>query len=167
VLFEPTRIETCKIGKKTVHVYRYRRLKTRRKVKDPAVIPISAELAAELQSVPLEPGTTKEMPFRHGNLTLRTDQRKWSDRVMAVMNAAGIDHVELPPDEQGRPQSKDANVKMLRHTFAVRMLIAGQRPEEIAKMLGHVNTKMVLRVYAPWVEGLDQAHIRRVISVGR
>jgi site-specific recombinase XerD len=166
VLHEPSRIETCKVGKKTVHIYRYRRLKTRRKVKAPAVIPISAELAAELQSVPLEPSTTKEMPFRHENLTLRSDQRKWSDRVMVVMDAAGIDQVELPPDEQGRPQSKDANVKMLRHTFAVRMLIAGQRPEEVAKMLGHVDTKMVLRVYAPWVKELDDAHIRRVTAIG-
>jgi integrase len=106
------------------------------------------------------------MPFRHENLPLRSDQRKWSDRVMVVMDAAGIDQVELPPDEQGRPQSKDANVKMLRHTFAVRMLVAGQRPEEVAKMLGHVDTKMVLRVYAPWVKELDDAHIRRVTAIG-
>jgi integrase len=62
---------------------------------------------------------------------------------------------------------KAANVKQLRHTFAVRQLKAGQRPEEVARMLGHVDTDMVRKHYAPWVADLDKAHIMRVLSVGK
>jgi site-specific recombinase XerD len=164
VLFEPSRIETLKVGKKTVHVYRYKRLKTGVQ----AVILISSELAAEFRSIPLEPGTTKDLPFRTEGLTLKHDQQKWSKRVMAVLDTAGIDHVELPTrDKHGRLQTKDANVKQLRHTFAVRQLKAGQRAEEVARMLGHVDTSMVITHYAPWVKDLDKAHILRVMSVGQ
>jgi hypothetical protein len=35
----------------------------------------------------------------------------------------------------------------------------GQRPEDVAKMLGDVDTEMVRRHYAPRVKDLDIAHI--------
>ena len=47
---------------------------------------------------------------------------------------------------------------------SVRALKAGQRPEEVAKMLGHVDTTMIYKHYAPWVKDLDDAHIKRVVS---
>jgi len=162
VLFEVSRIEATMVDKRKVYVYRYKRLKTGVQ----AVIPISVALAAELRDIPLESGTTAEMPFRTDGLKLRHDQEKWSKRVSAVLDAAGIEYVELPTrDKRGQVQTKDANVKMLRHTFAVRQLIAGQRPEELARMMGHVDTKMIYLHYAPFVKALDDAHIRRVVSV--
>ena len=56
-------------------------------------------------------------------------------------------------------------MKMFRHTFAVGCLTAGIPKENVARMLGHVSTEMIDAHYAPWVEGLDVAHIRRVREV--
>jgi hypothetical protein len=35
------------------------------------------------------------------------------------------------------------------------------RPEDVAKMLGHVDTEMIRKHYAPWVKDLDLVHITR------
>jgi integrase len=105
------------------------------------------------------------MPFRTLDLRLKKDQTKWSARISAVLEAAGVEHVDIPGrNANGRVVQKDSNAKQLRHTFAVRQLKAGQRPEEVARMLGHVDTEMIRKHYAPWVKDLDDAHIRRVVS---
>jgi integrase len=160
LLHQPSRIDAIKVGGKKEYVYRYERLKTG----VGAVIPISAELAAELKNVPLEPGTTEELPFRTEGLKLKLNQKVWSNRIGAVLDAAGVEWVELPRDKQGKVERKAANAKQFRHTFAVRQLKEGQRPEDVATMLGHVDTEMIKNHYAPWVEALDLAHISRVVS---
>ncbi len=155
------RIERRKVGRKTVYVYRYSRQKTGVR----AVIPIASDLAELLLAVPNEAGCDPEMPFRTVGLKLKKDQKKWSARIMIVIAAAGIETIRVPsPDEDGSWSEKDANVKMLRHTFAVEQLKAGQRVEDVARMLGHVDTEMVRRHYAPWVTDLDDAHITRVVE---
>ena len=162
VLHQPSRLEVHKVEGKNVYVYRYKRIKT----DVVAVIPISAALAAELKSVPLEAGIFEGMPFRTQGLKLKLNQKVWSNRIAAVLETAEVKWVELPGrDDHGRPMRKAANVKQFRHTFAVRQLREGQRPEEVARMLGHVDTEMVLKHYAPWVKDLDTAHITRVVSV--
>lgn len=60
---------------------------------------------------------------------------------------------------------KSTNVKMFRHTFAVGCLMDGVPKENVARMLGHVGTEMIDAHYAPWVKGLDDAHIRKVHEV--
>ena len=63
--------------------------------------------------------------------------------------------VELPTlDDAGRPRRKQANCKQFRHTFAVRQLKAGQRPEDVARMMGHVDAEMIRKHYAPWCRTL-------------
>jgi len=68
-------------------------------------------------------------------------------------------------DRNGNPITKSTNVKMFRHTFAVGWLMAGGDKETLAKMLGHVGTEMIDAHYAPWVKGLDDAHIRRMREI--
>ena len=161
VLFEPARLETHKVGSRKIAVFRYHRQKTGIQ----AVIPVPWDVAQELKSVPLEPGCEAAMPFRTLDLRLKKDQTKWSARISAVLEAAGVEHVDIPGrNANGRVVQKDSNAKQLRHTFAVRQLKAGQRPEEVARMLGHVDTEMIRKHYAPWVKDLDDAHIRRVVS---
>jgi hypothetical protein len=53
---------------------------------------------------------------------------------------------------------------MSRVVFAVQQLRAGVRPEQVAKMLGHVDTTMIRKHYAPWVEELDTAHVRMIVE---
>jgi hypothetical protein len=45
----------------------------------------------------------------------------------------------------------------------VRQLCAGQRPEEVARELGHSGTDLIYRHYAPWVKDMDMAHIARIV----
>lgn len=161
VLFDPARIRDLHIEGHTVSVYRYKRVKT----KIEAVVPLTVEIAALLRSVPMLAENPSSMPFRDPRLKLASDRNAWSLLVRHALKAAGVFWVELPTlDDAGKPRRKQANCKQFRHTFAVRQLRAGQRPEEVAKMLGHVNTDMVRKHYAPWVEEMDQAHISRVVK---
>jgi integrase len=153
--FYPNQLEKMRIAKRDVWVYRYKRQKT----KQTAVIPITADLAKMLLHLPLEPGVSKEAPFRIKGISLKAAQNRWSRRVQYVISAAEVTHVDLP---DGR--KKPANVKQLRHTAAVRWLRNGQRVEEVAKMLGHTDAEMVRRRYAPWVRDMDVAHVSRVVS---
>jgi integrase len=156
--FEQHKIEKMRIERRDVWVFRYKRQKT----KQQAVIPITAELARMLRHLPLEPGVSKDAPFRIRGISLKAAQNRWSRRVQHVISAAKVTHVDLPDGRR-----KPANVKQLRHTAAVRWLRNGQRVEEVAKMLGHTNAEMVRRHYAPWVRDMDVAHVSRVVAQWR
>lgn len=162
VLFEADRITDERVGKRVVPVYRYKRRKTR----VGAVIPLHAKVSKVLRSVSLSPRNTAVMPFRSKETkNPDNDVHLWSRRILRCLEVAGVTEVVLPVrDSHGKQRTKKANAKMLRHTFAVRQLKAGQRPEEVARMLGHVDATMVRIHYAPWVKELEEAHIRRVIG---
>jgi integrase len=98
--------------------------------------------------------------------SLRSHVGRRTDIWLGGTSVLGVEWVELPRVAKGRTRRKKANTKQLRHTFAVRQLKRGQRPEEVARMLGHVGTTVVYRHYAPWVKELDDAHIRRVTAIG-
>jgi integrase len=155
IQFTGAKLGEVTVGGKTVYVYRYKRQKTG----EDAVVPISAGLAEELKSVPAGPDSTKDIPFRTKGINLKADQNRWSRRVMRIVALAGVTHVDLP-----NGTTKPANVKQFRHTAAVRWLRQGQRVEEVARMLGHSDTSMVRKHYAPWVKDLDLAHITRVVA---
>lgn len=161
VMFEPARIRDHVVEGQQVSVYRYKRVKT----KVEAVVPLAADVATALRSVPKLSKNPPAMPFRDPEVKLVSDRNGWSLRIRQALKAANVKWVELPTmDDRGRPKRKQANCKQFRHTFAVMQLRAGQRPEEVAKMLGHVNTDMVRKHYAPWVEEMDHAHISRVLK---
>lgn len=161
VLFTQSQISDMNIGGQTISVYRYRRTKTDVE----AVVPLDPETVAVLRSVPVLPENPPGMPFRDPRLELRSDRSVWSGRVREALKLAKVRWVELPTrDDRGQPRRKAANCKQFRHTFAVQQLVAGQRPEEVAKMLGHVSADMVRVYYAPWVRELDTAHISRVVG---
>jgi integrase len=162
ILFEPSQISVTEIDGQDVHVFRYRR----RKTGVLAVIPVPRWLADDLLFVPPLKKHRSGLPFRtQTEADLRWDVRVWFGRIQRVLKKADVQYVLLPTrDAHGRQRRKSANAKMFRHTFAVRQLRAGQRPEEVARMLGHVDTTMVLKHYAPWVKDLDEAHVRRVVA---
>jgi site-specific recombinase XerD len=160
-LHENRRIERRHINGKVAIIYRYRRLKTN----VPAIIPITESLAKALENVPHEDGCMEGMPFRRSKSTLKHNQQLWSKRVQQVLHNAGVEFVDVPSrHKDGRPVRKDANVKMFRHTSAIRWLVAGHHAEDVAKMLGHKDTEMIKEHYGPWVEDLDNAFIQRVMT---
>ena len=162
VLHEPERITEEKVGDRVISVYRYARKKTG----VDAVIPLHADVVALIRNVPVSPQCDATMPFRsQATENPDHDVHLWSRRIQRVLRAAGVTEVVLPGrDTRGKKRTKKANAKMLRHTFAVRQLQNGQRPEEVARMLGHVDATMVRKHYAPWVKELEDAHIQRVIG---
>lgn len=164
VLFTRDKISKVRVDGENVFVYKYKRKKTG----TIAIIPIEAKVAEEILGAPSIPSGTPEMPFRVKDTELINNTHKWGNRIADVIRLAGVDYVILPGvDEFGNQRRKRANAKQFRHTFAVRQLIAGQRPEEVAKMLGHVNTQMLRAHYAPWVPEMDEAHLARVMGVQR
>jgi site-specific recombinase XerD len=149
-------------------VLRYLRTKTDVQ----AVVPLSSHMVQLLKEIPLTPDTVDTMPFRYQGNDLASDVHNWSRRIRRAMNLAGVSTVQLVEksglpavDRNGNPIVKSANVKMLRHTFAVGCLVAGVPKENVARMLGHISTDMIDAHYAPWVKGLDDAHIRKVREV--
>jgi integrase len=166
VLFDQNQIEPLSVDGRVISVFRYHRQKTRHKDSNVlAVIPLQEHVVRTLREVPSLAENPNDMPFRSNASDIRSDVHLWSRRIGRVLKAAGIRYVELPDkDLHGRKRQKKANAKQFRHTFAVRQLRSGQRPEEVARMLGHVDTTMVRKHYAPWVPELDHAHIRTVIQ---
>jgi integrase len=137
-----------------------------------AVIPLPPHMVELLREIPLGPDSIPDVPFRYPGNDLDSDVVKWSRRIGQVLEDAGVVEVQLVEksgvpafDRSGNPVMKATNVKMLRHTFAVGCLIAGVPKENLARMLGHIGTQMIDEHYAPWVKGLDDAHILKVREV--
>jgi len=137
-----------------------------------AVIALESHMIKLLKEITLAPGSICDMPFRYAGNDLASDVHNWSRRIRRILDGAGVTQVQLIEksgvpayDRNGNPVMKATNVKMFRHTFAVGWLVAGADKETVAKMLGHTSTDMIDAHYAPWVRGLDDAHIRRVREV--
>jgi integrase len=163
VLFHAKRIEDVAIDGETIHIYRYKRKKTGVQ----AIVRLSTEVAQMLRTVPRPLEGPEGMPFRDPRLQANSNRSEWSKRVIAVLHKAGVRWVDLPADDEGRMRRKQANCKQFRHTAAVRWLCEGQMPEDVAKMLGHVNADMVRKYYAPWVPDLEEAYLRRIVRMQR
>jgi hypothetical protein len=110
-----------------VHVYRYKC----RKTGVDAVVPLADWIIDDLMKVPPLKKSRPGLPFRtETEADIRWDVKVWGARIDRVIKKAGVEWVELPTrDKQGRFERKAANVKMFRHTLAVRQLKAGQQRE--------------------------------------
>jgi integrase len=158
--FDLRRVEQMQIDGRAIWVYQYDRHKTGIR----AVIPVTDDVVAKLRSVPLLPGNSADMPFRSPASDPKVDVHAWSHQIRRLLKVAGVEYVSLPATGRTRERTKAANAKQLRHTFACRQLIAGQRPEAVARMLGHVDATMVRKHYAPFIPELKEAHVRMVIG---
>ena len=163
VMFQTSLIKAEVVDRKRVQVLRYIRSKTDVE----AIIVLKEELAERLNKIPLAPESFPDRPFRYRGNKRSSDAHNWSRRIAQLIKLAEIGKVQLinrdgtpAIDNQGRAVTRDPNVKMLRHTFAVGQLLKGLRPEVVAKQLGHVNTDMIYSHYAPWCRERDVAHIR-------
>jgi integrase len=137
-----------------------------------AVVPLEPQMVELLKEIPLAPDSIPDMPFRYAGNDLASDVHNWSRRIRRALDGGGVTEVQLVEksgvpayDRNGNPIVKSTNVKMFRHTFAVGWLVAGADKETVAKMLGHTSTDMIEAHYAPWVKGLDDAHVRRVREI--
>jgi integrase len=167
VMFKPSMITDEVIDGKTVQVLRYHRAKTGVE----AIVVIDRVFAARLRNIPAGPSALEDRPFRYRGNLAQSDAHNWSRRIAKLIALAKIGGVQLMKrdgtpalDAHGKPLTHRGNVKMLRHTFAVGELLKGRKPEVVAKQLGHVDTNMVFRHYAPWCKERDIAHIKEQLA---
>jgi len=163
VMFQTSLIRDERIDGKAIPILRYRRKKTRVE----AVIVLDPKLAEALRKIPEIPDSVPDRPFRYRGSLASSDAHNWSRRISQLIKLAKIGRVQLvnrdgtpAVDDRGSAVTRNPNVKMLRHTFAIAQLLKGLRPEAVAKQLGHVDTAMIFRHYAPWCKERDLAHIR-------
>lgn len=161
VRFRQDMIEPTQVGKRKVSVFRYRRSKTGVM----AVVPLADGVVKVIRSAPPCTRGPEGMPFRCcPDTQIESDLADYSKQIRAVLKAAGVRWVVLPPDRDGRVRRKAANIKQLRHTFAIRMLLAKHSEETVARMLGHKNTVMLRKHYAPFIPRLDEMHVQTVVE---
>ena len=163
MLFRPEKIvdRYVAFSGKIVSSYSYFRRKTRRLKpgsRVQSVVNLPPEIAKILRNVPLTSSDTADMPFR-GKGVLRSDF--WSAPIRRCLEQARITHVSLGVGDDGVERFHTANVKQLRHTFAVRQLRAGHSMEDVARMLGHSGTDMIRTHYAPFVKELHHAAVEQ------
>jgi site-specific recombinase XerD len=171
VQFRADQIENTNVDGLVVPVMRYRRTKTQRKGSIEAVIPLAKDVAQKLRDVPSCTRCVPGMPFRYLNNIIKGDVHIWSRRIKQIIHAAAVKAVPLTCrdgrpalDKFGAPVTKAPDCKMFRHTFAVGELVHGVPEEVVARMLGHVDTDMIRKHYAPWCKQRDEAHIRAVLA---
>jgi integrase len=162
VQFGPGQIGQMKAGGTNVWVYQYYRKKTG----ELPVVPMRSAIVSVLQNIPMLDTNSRGMPFRSQRQSpkAKTDVADWSRRIAMILRAAGIRYVTLPVRGSKGTRQRPAKAKQLRQTFAVNRLEAGVRPEQAARMLGHVDTQMVYRHYAPFIDRLKEAHVRLVME---
>ena len=64
-----------------------------------------------------------------------------------------------------RAKVRPLSINNLRHSFASQNLIAGVPPLKVAKMMGHSDPAVTLKVYSKWAEG--EASNAEVMLAGR
>ena len=116
VLFDLTRLTDETHDGRTVTVYRYERQKTGVK----AIVPVSAEVASTLRTLPMLRDNPDTMPFRYASVDVNSDVHNWSRRIKRVLNAAGVEYVELPTrDRRGssneRQRTRSSSVTRSRY----------------------------------------------------
>ncbi|HEV8189510.1 MAG TPA: hypothetical protein VGP83_17275 [Pyrinomonadaceae bacterium] len=164
--FRPERIRSQEIDGELAFSYSYFRRKTRNSKahRIPCVMELPDWVAKTLLNVPLSSTDSAELPFR-GQGQLRSDF--WSAPIMRCLTQAGITHVSCGKGNDNVERFHTANVKQLRHTFAVRQLSLGYSWEEVAGMLGHTDTEMMRIHYAPFVDELYTATVARQARMRR
>lgn len=160
VHFRQDLIEQMTVEGRKVWVYSYHRIKTGVL----AVVPMTDEVVQTLRNVPVMSRTPKGMPFRSfEGSDAATDVKKWSNKIRTLLRVAGVMHIEVPVRGGGN-RLRPANAKQLRHTFAVNQLLSGQLPDAVARMMGHTDTQMIYKHYAPFIPKLREQHVKLVVA---
>jgi integrase len=115
---------------------------------------VPAHVAALLRSVPTDGDPAA--PFRDRSIPLSSDTDRWRRLLQECFAEAGIESVRT--DVGDRPP----HPHMLRDTFAVGHIRAGVPLLNVARMLGHSDTKVTERHYLPWVKEMDSHHAATV-----
>ena len=153
VLFDPRTIDE----RGTIPYYRH---KTRNYSQIQAMPVVPPRVTEVLRNVPVPEGWDPNQPFRTPGIDLASDCRKWEHRMLRLIHRAGITYVELKrKDADGRPVRRRADVKMLRHTCAIEMILVRAPLERVAKHLGHASTDTTRKAYVEWCAEVEAQYV--------
>ena len=109
--------------------------------------PLPESVVAELQ---VAHGTNSQFYFWSGESKPKSCVGDWQRSLKKLFRLAGV---------------PDGHAHRFRHTFATDLLLASVPLDRVATLLGHTNSKVTERHYAPWIRARQEqleADVRRV-----
>jgi integrase/recombinase XerD len=113
----------------------------------PVYCPLPEHVVQELEVVQ---GTSLHFYFWSGEGKPKSCVGDWQRSLKKLFRLAGV---------------PDGHAHRFRHTFATDLLLAGVPLDRVATLLGHTNSKVTERHYAPWIRARQEqleADVRRV-----
>jgi len=113
----------------------------------PVYCPLPECVVAELE---IARGTTPQFFFWSGGGEPKSCVGDWQRSLKKLFKLAGI---------------PDGHAHRFRHTFATDLLLAGVPLDRVATLLGHTNSKIIEKHYAPWIRARQEqleADVRKV-----
>jgi integrase/recombinase XerD len=117
-------------------------------------VPLPPEVAQSLRDLPSTTVGNSPYFFWDGVGNVNTAISLWCAAFQRLFKLANIRTAD------GKP--KRCHAHMLRHTFAVELLLADVPIEQVAMLLGHSSVKTTERYYAPWVHARQEQLERSV-----
>jgi integrase len=130
----------------------------RRKNGNLGVVPVPVRVQQLIHQLPAAHDTASGYLFRSTG-SIERDVLNWEKRLGRVFEAAGIETVRTEIRE------RKPHPHMLRDTFAVWYINRDVPLEEVAKMLGHANSKITEECYLPWVQSRQHKMVSRVREI--
>ena len=113
----------------------------------PVYCPLPDFVIAELENLV---GTSPDFFFWSGEAKPKSCVGDWQRSLKKLFQMAGV---------------PDGHAHRFRHTFSIDLLLAGVPLDRVATLLGHTNSKITEKHYAPWVRARQEqleADVRRV-----
>ena len=132
----------------------------RAKTGNPVYVPLPADVAESLRSIPPGPTPNPRYFFRSGNGSPKSVVGNWQRSFRRLFKISNLRR------EDGTP--KRCHPHMFRDTLAVEMLLAGVPLEQVSFLLGHKSVKITEKHYAPWVKARQEllaANVRKAWTV--
>jgi integrase len=124
-------LQTSEIRGDETHLYRKKMRRNENRIL--VVLPIPLNLLARLEKLPLKHG---KYYFAHGTPNIKCQVESWGKRLKEVFKAAGV----------------NGKSHQFRHTFATDLLDRGASVSDVARWLGHGNTRTVEKHYSHWIK---------------
>jgi integrase len=125
----------------------------------PLVVIIPDHVVKMLNDLPLRATVDPRYFFWSGSSQIKSETGRWQ-RKLARLNR----FLHLVDYDPVSPKPITFHSHMLRDTFAVQSLLAGELLEDVSKMLGHESVAITEKYYMPWVPILQARLEKRMVA---
>jgi len=114
----------------------------------PVFVPLPADVAESLRTIPPGPKPNPRYFFWSGNGDPCSAVKDWQRSFRRLFKVANITKAD--------GTRKRCFPHMFRDTFAVELLLAGMPIDQVSVLLGHSSVKITEKHYAPWVKARQE-----------